>query len=138
MNYAKSTRQDGSQPTVEEHLDAVSAQAAVYGDEVGMKEQARVAGLGHDLGKCGERFQKVLNHELQNIDHAASSAAILYRLCGKSPHEAQRAVIEVVNGHHDGLKGFETVKDLLKDSLLGRPYLTTGEGKTPSLSGTEE
>ena len=138
MYYAKSKRQDGSQPTVEEHLDAVSAQAAVYGDEVGMKEQARVAGLGHDLGKCGERFQKVLNHELQNIDHAASSAAILYRLCGKSPHEAQRAVIEVVNGHHDGLKGFETVKDLLKDSLLGRPYLTTGEGKTPSLSGTEE
>lgn len=136
--YAKSKRLDGSQPAVEEHLDTVSAQAAVYGDDVGMSEQARVAGLGHDLGKCGERFQKVLNHELQNIDHAASSAAILYRICGKSPHEAQRAVIEAVNGHHDGLKGFDTAKDLLKDSLLGRPYLTTGEGKTPSLNGTEE
>lgn len=136
--YAKSIRQDGSQPAVEEHLDAVSAQAAVYGEEVMMREHARVAGLGHDLGKCGERFQKVLNHELQNIDHAASSAAILYRICGKSPHEAQRAVIEAVNGHHDGLKSFESVKDLLKDSLLGRSYLTTEDGKTPSLNGTEE
>lgn len=136
--YAKSKRQDGSQPTVAEHLDAVAECAAMYGNDIGMREQARIAGLSHDLGKCGERFQAVLRGETQNIDHAASSAAILYRICGKSPHEAQRAVIEAVNGHHDGLKGFETVKELLKDSLLGRPYLTTGEGKTPSLNGTEE
>lgn len=63
-----------------------------------------------------------MNHELQNIDHAASSAAILYRVCGKSPHEEQRAVIDAVNVYHDGLKGFETVKELLKDSLIGRPW----------------
>ena len=139
MYYAKSKRQDGSQPTVEEHLDAVSAQAALYGDEVGMREQARVAGLGHDLGKCGERFQKVLKHELQNIDHAVSSATILYRIFGKSPHAAQRTVIEAVNGHHDGLRDFETVKGLLQDSLCGQQQsLTTEERKTPSLHGREE
>ena len=84
MYYAKSKRQDGSQPTVAEHLDAVSAKAAVYGEEVGMREQARIAGLAHDLGKCGERFQKVLRQEEQHIDHAASSAALLYFLWKKA------------------------------------------------------
>jgi len=58
MYYAKSKRQDGSQPTVAEHLDAVSARAAEYGEEVGMKEQARIAGLTHDLGKCNRLFQE--------------------------------------------------------------------------------
>ena len=37
--------------------------------------------------------------------------------------------MEDVNGHHDGLKGFETVKALLKDSMLGRPW-RVAKGKT--------
>ena len=138
MYYAKSMRQDGSQPTVAEHLDAVAAQAAVYGEEIGMKEQARIAGLVHDLGKCGKRFEGVLNGTQRNIDHAASSAAILYRICGQKPHAAQRAVIEAVNGHHDGLVDFEAVKGLLKDSFSDRPAMTINAGKTPSLSGAAE
>ena len=108
MYYAKSKRRDGSQPTVAEHLDAVSAQAAIYGQEVGMKEQARIAGLTHDLGKSGDRFQKVLCQEAQHIDHAASSAALLYRLW-KKPNGSQKAVIEAVNGHHAGLTSFGTI-----------------------------
>lgn len=135
--YAKSKRQDGSQPTVLEHLDAVSAWAAIYGEEVGLKEQARIAGLTHDLGKCGERFQEVLRQETQHIDHAASSAALLYCLWKKAKG-TKRAVIEAVNGHHAGLRSFEAMDDLLKDSLRGRPYLTINDGKTPALSGLEE
>ena len=81
--YAKSKRQDGSQPTVAEHLDAVAEYATVYGNDVGMREQARIAGLSHDLGKCSKRFQGVLRGETQNIDHAASSAALLYLLWKK-------------------------------------------------------
>ena len=50
MYYAKSKQKDGSQPTVTEHLDAVSKYVASYGEEVGMREQARIAGLAHDLG----------------------------------------------------------------------------------------
>jgi len=135
--YAKSKRQDGSQPTALEHLDAVSALAAVCGEEVGMQEQARIAGLTHDLGKYGERFQEVLRHEAQHIDHAGSSAALLYCLW-KKVNGTKRAVIEAVNGHHAGLKSFEAVDDLLKDSFRGRPYLTINDGKSPALSGPEE
>ncbi|MBR5015131.1 MAG: CRISPR-associated helicase Cas3' [Bacteroidales bacterium] len=136
MYYAKSKRQDGSQPTVTKHLDAVSARASTYGEEVGMKEQARIAGLTHDLGKCGEEFQKVLRGEAQNVDHAASSAALIYCLW-KKVNESQKAVIEAVNGHHAGLISFNEVESLLKDSYRGRSYLTINDGKTPALSGPE-
>ena len=137
MYYAKSKRQDGSQPTVAEHLDAVSVKAAVYGEEVGMREQARIAGLAHDLGKCGERFQKVLRQEEQHIDHAASSAALLY-LLWKKVGGAKGAVLEAVNGHHGGLTDFGSLEPSLRDSVVGRPYLTINDGKAPALSGKEE
>ena len=135
--YAKSKRQDGSQPTVAEHLDAVAKCAAVYGDDVGMREQARIAGLSHDLGKCSKRFQGVLRGETQNIDHAPSSAALLY-LLWKKVNGSQRAVIEAVNGHHAGLTSFDEVDGLLKDSVRGRSHITVNDGKTPALNGTEE
>ena len=135
--YAKSKRQDGSQPTVAEHLDAVAKCAAVYGNDVGMREQARIAGLSHDLGKCSKRFQGVLRGETQNIDHAASSAALLYFLW-KKVNGSQRAVIEAVNGHHAGLTSFDEVDGLLKDSVRGRSHITVNDGKTPALNGTEE
>ena len=138
MYYAKSKRQDGSQPTVAEHLDAVSEWAARYGDELGMKEQARIAGLSHDFGKCGERFQAVLRQEAENVDHAASSAALLCYLWRKGLHGSQKAVIEAVNGHHAGLTDFDTIEGLLKDSFRGRSHLTINDGKVPALNGKEE
>lgn len=141
MYYAKSKRQDGTQPTVTEHLDAVSAQAGSYGREAGMEEQARIAGLIHDFGKYADRFQQVLRHEAGHIDHAASSAAFLYSLWaqkGKKPGSTRQAVIEAVNGHHAGLTAFAELEPLLKDSLTGRPHLTINDGKTPSLCGPEE
>lgn len=136
MYYAKSKRADGSQPTVSKHLDAVSEQAAKYGHEIGAVEQARIAGLMHDFGKCSERFQEVLRNENQNIDHAASSAAMLYYLWSRerrTPGGTKKAIIEAVNGHHAGLTDFDTVKNLLRDSFSGLSYLTTKDGKLPSL-----
>ena len=137
MYYAKSKRSDGSQPTVAEHLNAVSEYAAVYGEEVGMREQARITGLAHDLGKCGRQFQMVLNHEAQYIDHAASSAALLYWLWKKVAN-TKKAVIEAVNGHHTGLSSFDAIDGLLKESFQGRRHITVNEGKTPALNGPEE
>lgn len=141
MYYAKSKRADGSQPTVAEHNDAVAEQAANYGEEVGMREQAHAAGLGHDLGKCGKRFQGVLNGTQQNIDHAASSAALIYErwlTAGKKPGNAKKAVLEAINGHHAGLRAFGEIENSLKDSVSGRPYLYINGDKTPALSGKAE
>lgn len=138
--YAKSKRQDGTQPTAAEHLDAVAARSADYGAPLGLREQARVAGLVHDFGKCGDCFQRVLRHELQNIDHASSGAAFLKCLWsakGKRLDGAQRAVVEAVNGHHAGLTSFGELAELLQDAFSGRT-VTINDGKTPSLCGPEE
>lgn len=138
--YAKSKRQDGTQPTVAEHLDAVAARAADYGTAVGLAEQARIAGLVHDFGKCGDRFEAVWRNKMKNIDHASSGAAFLRCLWstkGRKLDGAKRAVIEAINGHHAGLTSFGEITELLQDAYSGRT-VTINDGKTPALSGPEE
>lgn len=136
--YAKSKRPDGSKPTVAEHLDAVAKWAAVYGEAAGISAQARLAGQIHDFGKYSAAFQDVLCGKRQNVDHASCGAAALLGIWKGNPRGSKMAVIEAVNGHHDGLKDLLALKPLLLDSLRGTPYLTINNGKTPALSGPEE
>lgn len=136
--YAKSARMDGSRPTVAQHVDAVAERAAAYGAEAGISGEARLAGLMHDFGKYSEAFQDVLRGARQNIDHAACGAAALWYRWGGKPRGCQRAVIEAVNGHHAGLKDYDSLGALLRASFEGQPYLTVNDGKTPALSGKAE
>jgi CRISPR-associated endonuclease/helicase Cas3 len=53
---AHSPSKDGSRiDTVADHLKAVSERAAEYAAAFGAADEARLAGLLHDLGTCGER-----------------------------------------------------------------------------------
>lgn len=77
--YAKSSKK---MITNKEHLSKVADLAYKFGMEIRRPEEAKVAGLFHDTGKYGERFQGVLSGVNKGVDHAFSSAALLYLIRG--------------------------------------------------------
>lgn len=131
--YAKSKLSDGSQPTVREHLEAVSSLAAQFGKTIGMESEAELAGLYHDFGKYSNAFQDVLQGTRQGVDHAFPGAVLLWK-----QHKNKRAIaplVEAVNGHHNGLKS----------CAMLQPYFNANQAeavrcngsKTASLCGKE-
>lgn len=73
--YAKSDTKTGEKRvTNKEHLSKVADLAYEFGLEIKRPEEAKVAGLFHDTGKYGERFQGVLSGVNKGVDHAFSSA----------------------------------------------------------------
>ena len=136
--YAKSERLDGSKPTVAQHVTMVAEKAYEYGSDLQLSEEARLAGLFHDFGKYSEAFQGVLRGTHKNIDHAACGAAVLNYACKGKPAVNMRSVIEAINGHHAGLRNFDSIEPFLKDSMKGKTYLTINDGKTPALNGQAE
>lgn len=80
--YLAKSRPDfstGLPVTVKAHCDAVSGLAMEYGSRIGMADLARAAGLCHDYGKYGPRFQDVLHGLASGIDHAVPGAAMASR-----------------------------------------------------------
>ena len=75
--YAKSENDYHEKITVKEHLERVSSLASAFGEEIGMPNAARIAGLFHDFGKYSPAFQGVLAGTMQNVDHAFAGAVML-------------------------------------------------------------
>lgn len=106
--YAKSLLSNGKQPTVQEHLEKVSALASQFGEELSMKEEAELAGIFHDFGKYSDQFQGVLAGVNHHVDHALPGAVLLKKSWGKHMHMNKRGkhVVEAIAGHHDGLRNY--------------------------------
>ena len=130
--YAKSEK-NGKQPTVGEHLAAVSELAGHYGAEVGMEAAAALAGKLHDFGKYSEAFQGVLQGSRRSIDHALPGAGFLCNAV--KPTRGVKMAATVINGHHDGLKNFEAIRDYLRQSMTERTVCNAG--KESALYGQE-
>ena len=114
--YAKSEK-NWKHPTVGEHLATVSELAGHYGAEVGLEAAAALAGKLHDFGKYSEAFQGVLQGSRQAVDHALPSAGYL---CSAKLTQGVKMAVTVINGHHDGLKSFDEIKDYIRQSLAER------------------
>lgn len=134
--YAKSRLKNGRQPTVAEHIRAVSKQAARFGSQFGREEEARAAGLFHDAGKYSDAFQMLLKGDLRNVDHAFASAALLYRFTRKRKH-SYTPILEAINAHHSSLKPIGDLDNRWNDSLMGEPDVEGNRGKTSALTGEE-
>lgn len=82
------------------HLSRVSDRAAKYAEALGAAEEARFAGLLHDVGKYGDLFQRRLRGEASGVDHWSPGAwisLIRYR-------EHGIAAAAAIQGHHIGLQ----------------------------------
>ena len=143
--YAKSKGMSGAQLTVIRHLTAVSELAGGYGATFECNSAAEIAGLLHDFGKYSDWFQDVLTGKRTNVDHAICGAAMLFCLLQKIPpakrpavQRIYRPVIEVINGHHDGLVEFELLEPMLKESLTSDLPIQANDRKQAALAGMQQ
>ena len=108
---AHSPSKDGSRiDTVADHLKAVSERAAEYAAAFGAADEARLAGLLHDLGKYGELFQKRLRGEAEHVDHWSAGAWQACALSMFTPPGLASAL--AIQGHHVGLQQLESLRCL--------------------------
>ena len=134
--YAKSANSQGHQETVKEHLQKVAALAREYGEKLGLKDIAKLAGQTHDFGKYSASSQDVLKGTRTGIDHAISGACFLE--CCYRGKPSSRPVIEAVNGHHAGLVAYDMIKAELHAIADERKQAHGNAGKTPSIENAEQ
>jgi CRISPR-associated helicase Cas3/CRISPR-associated endonuclease Cas3-HD len=96
--YAHSKNKAEKKHPLAEHLGSVSRIAGEFAEASGFGEEARLAGLLHDLGKYGDRFQRRLEGEEQGLDHWSAGA---WLACIE--HRAVAAAL-AIQGHHVGLQ----------------------------------
>jgi CRISPR-associated helicase Cas3/CRISPR-associated endonuclease Cas3-HD len=82
-----------------DHLRETASLAERFASFWGGKDEARAAGLLHDLGKYTDLFQKVLIRAESNIDHATPGALATLK---QYKYQGIAAAL-AVQGHHEGL-----------------------------------
>lgn len=86
---------------LKEHLLKVAMRTCLYASAFGAGEEGYIAGLLHDFGKYGERFQKRLHGIGRHIDHWTPGAWMAFKQYGKT---SGRCLSLVTQGHHIGLQ----------------------------------
>jgi len=106
------------------HLSGTAKKAAEFAEHFGGKEQARLSGLLHDLGKAEEEFQKrVQGKDGDKQPHAHHGTALM--LADEKRGAPIWPVAFAINGHHAGLHNRHNV-----DKHRGKLRLAlTAEGK---------
>lgn len=142
--YAKSANAYHDKITNRDHLERVRKLARQFGSEIGMPDEAELAGIFHDFGKYGQLFQELLHGKVHNIDHAFAGAAFLYgvkKLWGKRRLKVwlnYAPILEAIQGHHDGLISLDALSEALESTLSEEKADCCPSGKHPSLSGKNQ
>ncbi|MEW6038806.1 MAG: CRISPR-associated helicase Cas3' [Pseudomonadota bacterium] len=108
--YAHSANRAGIRHRLRDHLSSVSRLAGEFAGSEPWADEARLAGLLHDLGKYGDRFQARLRGEDQGLDHWSQGGWLAL-----TEHKAVAAAL-AIQGHHIGLQCLS--KDGCKDLNL--------------------
>jgi CRISPR-associated endonuclease/helicase Cas3 len=117
---------------VRDHLSRVGDRAAQYAGAFGAGDEARAAGLLHDLGKYGDLFQRRLEGKEQGIDHW--SAGAWHGLTALKQNGV--AVALAVQGHHIGLRQASKDALALLDPNDGGALLSAGLRRSSPDQGT--
>ncbi|UII54168.1 CRISPR-associated helicase Cas3' [Cytobacillus spongiae] len=90
MSYIAHIRGSDRQiQTVEQHLIEVKELAEMYGEKIGVKHLAGLAGMLHDLGKYTDEFREYIIEAVANpdtppkrgsVDHSTAGGKLLYEL----------------------------------------------------------
>jgi CRISPR-associated endonuclease/helicase Cas3 len=115
--YAHSApTREGWEP-LRDHLQDVAERAASFAEPFGAANEARLAGLLHDLGKYSDLFTLRLEGKASGLDHwSVGAKAALDRL-----HGIAAPVALVIQGHHIGLQSAAEALQDLKSPLRSRP-----------------
>ncbi len=140
--------EDGREQTLEEHLLGTAQRAADFAGPFGAADAARIAALGHDLGKGSAAFQRRIRGAKLRADHSTAGAQALFRLPlahvkrgeRPDPQDARTCLLLAycAAGHHGGLPDGGSPADLpTETTLLARLRRGTEppEPGTPALPG---
>lgn len=99
---------------LKDHLASVSALAKSHIADFPYADEAGLAGMLHDLGKYGDRFQARLRGEDSGLDHWSQGASLAL-----TKFKAVAAAL-AIEGHHIGLQrgSKDSLRRLLPDKLL--------------------
>ena len=97
--YSHSANRNGASELVIDHLKDVAERAAEFAKPLGFEEEARLAGLLHDLGKYTSLFQRRLEGKESGLDHWSIGALAALQF-------AAYGATMAIEGHHTGLDQF--------------------------------
>ncbi|WP_144463530.1 CRISPR-associated helicase Cas3' [Siminovitchia fortis] len=121
---------DGEIQTVQEHLEGVRRLSQEFGEKIGVKNLAGIAGLLHDLGKNTEEFKNYIEEAVKNpnspprkgsVDHSTAGGKLLHKLFHNQNNNdleklASEWIAMCIISHHSGLRDFLT-PDMSSDYL---------------------
>ncbi len=115
--FAHSENMAGAAHFLSDHLASVAERACGFLDGHRGAEETRLAGLLHDLGKYGDRFQARLRGEEKGLDHWSQGAWVALN--------QRRAIAAAlaIQGHHIGLqRADESALRDLDPQVLGKHH----------------
>ena len=96
--FAHSENEYGIRHRLVEHLRSVSNLAHGFAESFLWRDEVALAGVLHDLGKYGDRFQARLKGEESGLDHWSTGALVALQRYGAV------AAALAIEGHHIGLQ----------------------------------
>ncbi|PSR25006.1 CRISPR-associated helicase Cas3/CRISPR-associated endonuclease Cas3-HD [Sulfobacillus thermosulfidooxidans DSM 9293] len=103
----------GHPQPLNDHLRTVRDLAAQFAKPLGYEDEAGLAGLLHDCGKYGDRFQQRLQGKMAHVDHWTLGAYWAFTVRALAASLA-------IQGHHVGLQQFsspffQSLRDLIEN-----------------------
>lgn len=121
MYIAHVRERDHEIQTIQVHLQGVRRLAEQFGEKLGLKHVAGLAGLLHDLGKYSDRFQEYITKAAFHpedttirrgeVDHSTAGGRLLFSMLHKKDHTPyDRLLAEIVGNaiisHHSNLQDY--------------------------------
>ncbi len=127
--YSRSENSRGEKELLSEHLKKTAGYAKEFASYFGEGAAGEWCGILHDAGKASVKFQNVLEHTEQGVNHEACGACMLLK--------NSRLLAAVVFAHHKGLDWY--IKDQLEESYRVKGSVEHSSlGRKFAVSGAEE
>lgn len=111
MEYLAHIADDGRVQTVSEHLHGTGELAAGFAAPFGAADEARAAGLLHDIGKYSAAFQQRIRGSAVSVDHSTAGAQ-------EARNRRDLPAALAIAGHHGGIPDCGNLNDAADDTTL--------------------